>query len=270
MLKQVKKLLAPKSSSRIVEYIFIDRVRLKSYIEQLKGPRAFDKIPSWEVGLNLTGPQVKGQQTLNVRPFTDHEMIELLVKHLGKKKQLAVGHPSDHYDGHNGVDFGIEEMTARKAIFQVPERSPIRGLNEIAVWVSNPSPNDLNNSYYSEGTFLYLLESYWNSDEPYKSAFSGFSALSWIIGELAAVSTISKSMAKAMIIDKGNQSNGRYANLHPIEIFEKLGAFVQPTRRIRSLYRKRSISDDQVFKDSNGVLHRSKDLVAYPIFISSI
>lgn len=56
--------------------------------------------------------------------------------------------------------------------------------------------------------------------------------------------------------------------LHPVEILKQLGASIFPSRRIRSLYRKRYVTDEMFFKDDNGE-HRSNDVVGYPIFISA-
>lgn len=194
------------------------------------------------------------------------------------------------------AQFVFEEMIAQKVIFsrqslltraklawrklrnmKIPSLGAkaselVPSLREIAVWVSSPAGDDLLvDRNVASGTFLYLIESYWRADaqhelscEFHRGATSGLSALSIILDELAGLDIVSRS------------STNQFRNLfrrntsHPIEVFKALGAKVQPERRIRSLYRKRYVSDILYFKDSNGVRHHCCDVFAYPIFIEAV
>lgn len=287
------------------DYIYVDIHRLTSYIEQIKGSRFMEKTTAWDVSLTMTGPQVRGQQARNPRPFSHHEMIQILLKYLEKNKQLAYSRPTNHKD--QTPQFVIEEMNAVKAVFSTQKNSIVPDLKEVAVWVSKPSLEDLTGSSYVNGTFLYLIEAYWESDKLYQSTYSGYSALALLAHTLAKTKII---MPPPVPTTSGNSStyalrwlNGAlsnefdglfyrsnhlstdseatenffardafdryFSNLHPVQILKQLGASIFPPRKIRSLYRKRYITDEMIFKDDNGE-HRSNDVVGYPVFVSAV
>jgi hypothetical protein len=271
-------------SNNIVEYIFVDEKRLRSYLEQIQGPQSYDKIPSWDINLSLTGLAVSGKQVSSPRPYTHNEMIDTLFSHLKQNDLLDYVRPKKPFnDCETGKIFGLEDMMARKAIFPIIDNKNLPGLRQLAVWVSEPSHDELNGSGYGEGTFLYLIEAYWESDEPYHSTISGCSALGWILNNLEAHSIIPKTstsygeLRAKQLKERGLspylkpykfEGKAEFENKdHPIKILEKLGAFIQPGRKIRSLYRKRYITDEMYFKNWRR-RHRSNDLVAYPIFIA--
>lgn len=66
----------------LVEYIYIDRIRLDSYFQQISSPNTFDKVPSWKVSFSLIGPGVEGTQSPNARPYTDHEKVIAVLDNL--------------------------------------------------------------------------------------------------------------------------------------------------------------------------------------------
>jgi hypothetical protein len=171
----------PAAAQRLVEYLFVDRPRLHSYTEQIKGPVMRDKIPSWNVDVSAIGPKVSGSQKSEARAFTDQEMIDSLVNHLKRNDLLATARPQHHKDVKQ--PFVVERMVATKAIFRTSENRLPMPLKEIAVWVSDPPASAFNGSQYSEGTFLYLVEAYWDIDRPCSTTLSGFSALNAIITE---------------------------------------------------------------------------------------
>jgi hypothetical protein len=253
----------------LFEYVFVDRPRLKSYVEQIKGPNRIEKIPSWDVSISGTGPHVTGKQTATVREHTDHEMIELLLHHLRRNDLVSFQRPADHHDVQHA--FVLERTVARKAIFPLEDKPSSIPLKEIAVWVSDPAQEQLDSSGYAEGTFLYLLEAYWESDQPCMTTHSSFSALNAIVTELANHSVIANVPPPLLSGGKSRPVGlphevARLRSSHPAEAFEILGARLQLPRRIETLYRKRYLTDEKVFEDSSGI-HRCNDLFAYPIFI---
>lgn len=260
MFERLKHFFTTEPSTRLVEYIFVDRRRLLSYLIQLGASPTYDKLPSWNIGLSLAGPTVTGRQTLAIRALSDHEMITKLTQYLLRTGQLKEGRPVHHLDIQHGP-FWIERMTAYKVIFPVVPPQVVRGLQELAIWVSNPAAENLNGSLYSEGTFLYLIESYWKNDEQIQTTFSGFSAFAEMIDALATTCKVPK--VKRDLFDH------LHSHRHPLEVMEMLGASVQPARDIESLYRLRYLSDEQVFSDTAG-RHRSNDAYGYPIFITAV
>jgi len=260
----------------LAEYLFIDRPRLKSYVEQIKGPMRQEKIPTWDVSLSTTGPSLSRKQTSSMRAYTDHEMIEVLLKYLRRNKLLALTRPQHDHDV--AEVFVLEKTRAQKAIFPINQSRSPKALKEISVWVSDPEPEELIGERDwltglgdAEGTFLYLVEAYWDSDRPCMTTYSNYSALNAIISELAR-EAILPDVPEPFLQGGKMRHYGEpqhLANLRwlsPIDSFQALGADIQPPRRIETLYRKRYLTDEQVFRDDKG-LHRCNDLFAYPIYI---
>src|SRR5258708_1067761 len=65
----------------LAEYLYIDELRLGSYVEQISrdGLTAYDKTPEWTVELSTTGPKVGGAQKRPARQMTTHEKIARLM-----------------------------------------------------------------------------------------------------------------------------------------------------------------------------------------------
>ena len=260
----------PSQAARgLAEYLFVDRPRLTAYVEQIAGPVHREKVPTWDVSLSLAGLGVGAKQTSEARAYTEHEMISMLEAHLRRHSLLAFARPTHHHDIEHA--FVLERMIARKAIFHMEATRSQSPLKEISIWVSDPAPEQLTGSGYGEGTFLYLVEAYWETDRACMTTGSGFSAFNAIVSELKQ---------KAGLIDVprpfltgGDMGHvgvpstiGRLALLSPLDSLRSLGAEVQPARAIESLYRKRYLTDEQVFRCDRGV-HRCNDLFAYPIYV---
>ena len=114
----------------LIEYLFIDRPRLRSYVEQIKGPLHRELIPTWGVSFSAVGPTVTGRQTSSNRAHTDHEMVEILLKHLRRHGLLASNRPRHDHD----IDevFVLEHARAQKVILQVAPKDKSIPLKEIA------------------------------------------------------------------------------------------------------------------------------------------
>jgi hypothetical protein len=255
-------MLAASNSDRLpmiaplVEYTFIDRQRLHMYVDQIKSEKAS----------NL---------------YSDHEMINVLLRHLGTHNQLANRRPNscnDHWSD-DSQPFVRETMEASKAIIPVPDKAKAKGLKDIAVWVSDPpeleKPREpVRFVMDREGTFVYLIESYWHHDDVdhlgrsgYGWAMSGYSALMWIMDELV----------KSQVISEQLRQCDKYGD-HPIDRLKQIGATISPKRRIDALYRKRLISDNAAIDSRQRMVlssHRTErrefnDVVGYPVFIAVV
>jgi hypothetical protein len=62
----------------VEEYLYIDNDRLSAYVDQLRAPVAYDKVPVWSAELNLQGPTAKAEQSRVSRPYTSYEQIAFL------------------------------------------------------------------------------------------------------------------------------------------------------------------------------------------------
>ena len=251
----------------LLDYLFVDHTRLKDYLHQMGKYSEIKKVLSWEIGVSTTGPSIKLGQNPQVSEFNVHKAILTLIKYLRKNKLLSEIRPEYEYDDMVGQDFVLEDMYARKIIFPVPPNSRVANLSEIVVWWSPPIETHAEeevpkSAYHCKGTFLYLLESHWKPDEKYSGVFSSLTALSMMISELE----------EALILPTGSKEKLGWAKenkLHPLDHIRRFNAHIQEPRKIRSLYRKRYISNDQFYDTEKG-RRRSFDLFAYPIFIAAI
>lgn len=260
MLEAIRRWLSP--GPPLVEYLFIDEARLRSYAEQLKISHSVDKIPSWNVKFSINGPDVGAQQATKLRPATAHEMITKLMQSLKQNDQLEVGRAPGREAKYQ---FTLEETVAQKVLLPLKKAKRVKELKELAVWVSNPvakpQPRTEENKYVPEGTFLYLLEAYWESDDLFHGPASGFSALNMILSEVADEMGLNRDTVMS-------KYEARRSSKSPLATLQEIGGMPQDQRRIQTLYRKRYFSDDQ-YVLIDGARHRCFDLFAYPIYIAS-
>ena len=110
-------------------YLFIDEVRLDSYIQQISSGTTYDKIEVWSTGLKLTGPEVSGMQQRLPRKLTSHEKIELFLTSL--KANIEERSASNRFMGDEMLV--RERLSAKQFIFaRNPKSSLVAGLT---VWV---------------------------------------------------------------------------------------------------------------------------------------
>jgi hypothetical protein len=135
------------------------------------------------------------------------------------------------------------------------------------VWISNPleepGPRTEQDIYRPKGTFLYLLEGYWDPDQDYHQLPSIVSALNAIL----------RAVSKPMGLDDSDIQT-KYIRLSdslqsPLSTLEEIGGVPEFPRKIQTLYRKRFVSDNRYWM-TNGVSQRSYDLFAYPIYIAAV
>lgn len=250
------------------EYLYIDRTRIRSYAEQIGAAVVTNKRPQWKVGLSLTGPLVEGQQTATPRPATDHEMITAIIEYLKKEELLFRDRPkSDDEAESTRMGFVLETMQARKIIFRCDPKAAPSGLREIVVWVSNPEEKpsaiigraeDEGDLYEPQGMFVYLIEGYWENED-FQHAFSMFTALNVLLSHLKSIG------AQA---DDDSPFTSRDDHASPTAILERAGGVKGELRRIRSLYRIRSVSQNKIV-NVGGTTVRCYDLFGYPVFIAT-
>lgn len=248
------------------EYVFIDRLKLKSYAEQIGASMATEKRPQWKVALGLAGPSVEGQQTATARPANDHELIQSVTEHLERTGQLRTTRPTSSNDQDAGsATFILESMKARKVIFACEEGNSPRGLQEIVVWVSNPTERPSARSsedesrYEATGMFVYLLEGYWN-DGTVQRAYSMMTALTMLLGELSVAGA---KKGTGITFDTSRQD---FAS--PVDILVRNGGTKGEVRTVTALYRVRAVSENKIV-NVGGVTLRCHDLFGYPIYIAA-
>ena len=111
----------------------------------------------------------------------EHDQLEVLLRELDKAGLLTRTRPKTTNE-YEERPFVFERLNATKVFFPPGLLTKtLPSLRELAVWVSDPNPKDLRTRAYHEykydGTFLYLIGSFWDDQEPSGSFFSGCSAL---------------------------------------------------------------------------------------------
>jgi hypothetical protein len=136
-----------------------------------------------------------------------------------------------------------------------------KACSQIAVWISDPDPAAYSNKPYDwKGTFLYLMECHWDY-QGFQTVFSGVSALQALVNQITGKNFLD-------YINEEFEPYGRGRDLHPIDKLKDCGGIVSEPRRIKSLYRKRYLTDEQVYQ-YEGERRRVNDLLAYPLYILS-
>lgn len=191
---------------RVEQWIYVDRPRLATYVEQIAGPSKKDWVPSLEGSVAISGPRVGGGATRQRRQFSDLEAISVLLKDISASGRLGFERPVGRFS-HSGPrsreegqkewearqrgdplpadkpdhDFVIETMTATRLVFPMPENSWVRerlpGIAQMGVWVSDPTAaeaelNAAPDTHYDAppvagASYLYLIEAQWDSDGPF-------------------------------------------------------------------------------------------------------
>ena len=75
------------------DYLFIDDIRLDSYLSQISSTESIRRAPSLTFGMSDSGPSVSAGLAQEYREKTNHEKICELIKCLERRKQIAHNRP---------------------------------------------------------------------------------------------------------------------------------------------------------------------------------
>jgi hypothetical protein len=263
----------------LFEYLFIDRKRLNAYVQQIQPSGTYDKVPTWKVGLSLTGPQAEGTQTRFPRELTDQEKINALIEYL-EKEELIVRGRGAKYDNWFGKrpPFRIEKCKAARALIPgLPDKAPA-----LALWVSHQIPeipsvdskpkrwgrvHAVQVSEYYTGEYpsmLFLLEDY-NEDDRWKPYIrSSYTSLLMLLTDS---NQLRDGSALRDLADHAYKLFDRFA-LSPFLVLRDLNAEIAEEREVEILYRIRSLSMEEGTFDRSGMNEAARMIIfGYPIFI---
>lgn len=249
---------------------YVDQERLDQYAEQLLGPSKLEKLPSWRVGLSLTGVSVEGAQSAHPRAFTNSEKIDALQRHLEEDIRLHRGRLTDreHMEAIRRAStvpaFCLESCVAAPIRIPPHEASRMRGFR---IWFSRALPADAEHPGDAAGP-LYLLEDGPKGDfSERSSSYSLLSGLLDAIGRPTSMSPSSDSALAQLMSAEQTPASADALELalstDPVGAFAALGAQVDPPRPIEVLYRSRHVFAPR------GAIRGGPATVAYPIFIRS-
>ena len=245
--------------SSLSEYLYADEKRLNAYVEQIRSPITFDKIPQWSVELSITGPKAGGSQAKHIRPLTTHEKIDILVDYLRKKDELSEHRPE--LVGRDSV-FCLETCEAVRVVIPFSVLLPSDNSSDISLWISPANWLETQSCHHPPGS-LVLIEDYNQDDDRPWNKWSGYSALKLFAADLQSRSRI--------ISDKfGSQFDFPYKD--PLELIKELDLQIGARRSITVLYRIRATgmpcSDVRWLHPDISQLFKRVETYAYPIFIA--
>jgi len=218
---------------------------------------------SWKISASLTGPSVEASQTSERIPLKTHEKIDLIEAFLEADNQLQHSHPevvSSQSFSEDAPRFVLKTMAATKVMLPLSAPDAIKGLSNVAIWVSDPDPRVYSQDPYDwRGTFVYLTELHWDNGS--RSHFlSGVSALQVIVN-------LSSGKDFFDIIKDEFEPFGRGRDLHPVDKLKEVGGVVTDKRKVKSLYRIRYLTNEQCY-NYEGQERRVNDLLGYPLYIA--
>lgn len=126
-----------RKTSPLRDYLYVDRTRLTSYLEQISSTTTYDKVPSVGVGLSVTGPSVSAEQPRVRRDKSDHEKVSELIAYLERHGHLGHRRPVLVRTDHEDLalpDFVLEQCDAVRVL--IPAAAPERN-GGVVVWVSD-------------------------------------------------------------------------------------------------------------------------------------
>lgn len=246
------------------EYLYIDKTRVDSYVEQLGAPVAYDKVPVVKVGLSISGPKVEASQERPGRERSAHEKVMMLVNYLEKEKLLFHGRASDaqSFSQCRPGAFRIETGEFVRAVIPSGQRSTTPA---IGLWISVDDEQLIPNR-------LLLLEGH-RKDEGVDllmlSPLSALLELSHLVRETGqpydeaeVVGPIPGLRRLSPLLD-GKALAGEFAK-NPVGFLSRLGASIGVSRRVESLYRIRRTLNDRFSDGRKGFV-----TIGYPIFINA-
>ncbi|HZH78326.1 MAG TPA: hypothetical protein VEY88_20015, partial [Archangium sp.] len=141
------------------EYVFIDEKHLALFSQQISPPSQKKHIRKKNIGLSIAGPKIEFSEENDSSPPNTHEKIENLINELKERDLLSYRRPIRHPDPDEGRPFVLEETEACRLILPQSAIEHTPGIQDFAVWVSDPTPAELSTEEYEwTGSFLYLTE----------------------------------------------------------------------------------------------------------------
>jgi hypothetical protein len=219
----------------VQEFLYLDIGRLSAYVDQLRAPVTYDKVPNWTAELGTTGPVAKGQQTRTQRPFTAAEQLLHLERSLLNSKELAPGRWDGTQRKGETPAFRKETCLARRVLVG-DEASG----HQQALWVSRYNPI----AWTDVPKTLVLFEGNRVGDGQPKF-LSEVSDFFYYFQDAEPAIWTPETLGKALdnrstSLEEAFQKVSNRLALNPFGLLEELGARIFPERCISTVYRVRT------------------------------
>lgn len=239
----------------IEEYLFVDYIRLGTYLEQIGSSIDFI-TPALTAEMGLAGWAKIALDGSKLKSNLKHNLLDL-ENYLRDANQLD--YERSLWDDKEGKRFCIEECTARKILFP-NAKSLVPGIKGLTLWISLKPK--MRKEYIGP---LYLIE-YYPYDEtdpsPYSplnsmSGMSGYTAYRYLLDRLNTSSR--KLLNDCLSIEAKRDPEASFAN-DPFECWNSSELIIGDVRKIKSMYRRRTT----LFEKNANIL----STFGYPIYIS--
>jgi hypothetical protein len=240
----------------LIEYLYVDGVRLDRYFEQLSGPVTFEKVPTFVGSVGMTGPSASVSQAAHGREFTRYEKIAALEAHLNEGGYLGTGRPDEARLDDAEKIFRSEVCKATRVL--IPnDQAPL------ALWICDspdakePEDRAAKHSFGRVVGPLYLIEDFRPADLGSPVIRTSYSTLRMLVEQVA------DSELEAKLSNVPDEADpGKLFSRRPFELVEKLGGKVGDPRTIKALYRIRATLVDQYRYPEQQVV-----TIGYPIVV---
>jgi hypothetical protein len=242
------------------DYLYVDWRRADDYLAQLNATEPHKQRRNL-LRLKLPIAQYEAEETVAATRRDPHAVATTLLAALDRAALIAYMRPTSASDAFSKACFTLERTIATKYII------PSHGKPDMVLWMSDPPSDAMAGGEkwkVSPACFLYLIESCWDDDAPYRSHLSPLSALQVLVTKAAEEFGVAYPFD--LWADKYDEPFGRSFAAHPADKLGLLGIQASGTQIIDVLYRKRYLSDEQLALH-DGMEVRAYDLLAYPIFI---
>jgi hypothetical protein len=225
------------SVKNFVEYIFVDQLRLQSYIEQLGLPQSVQGHPSGRLN--------------------SHRSIIIFSEYLEKNNLAVPYRPRNPFEKETQQKrFRVETMMARRAY--IPLKATVSTYAGLYIWVSLDADDATTTEYYPPGA-LFLIEDY-RGKTGYPELMSGYSSLLLLVASLGKTPAYKEFVGTIGAFRAESDAQRRFAE-DPIGTLSTVGAQFGGERRIRAIYRVRA-SCIEMGRNEGSVV-----TIGYPIII---
>ncbi len=218
------------------------------------------------VNAGITAEVKLGRSTSPSSP-SDPKMLDRIVRGLRKSGQLRNSrpqHPGEFWrEPHDG--WYVEERFVATPV-RLPPGVSSSVATELTVWVGEPTipHREPENSWDTQGTFVFLVEELASFDWTLGHQISGVSSLRLVIEAIGKKLTGREMLALPRTADRFSE----LVEADPVDKLAGIGGLAGAPRPIESVYKIAYMNDEQCWRRGSRFL-RTNDVLAYPLFIVS-
>jgi hypothetical protein len=241
------------------DYLYVDRKRLDSYLEQISSTSTYDRVPSLGVGVSPAGPSVSAQEPRVRRDKSDHEKVCELIAYLERHGHLRHRRPVLIQADHEDLalpDFVLEQCDAVRILIPAAASDGDPG---VVVWVSE-WPIERDDRVLRPAGLLCIIQDSTFDDSRHRAGFehSSYTWLQALLHQLHQQPLETKLAAQypssltgdyrfdLMVAQDHLRSEIGMLRTNPLAWLTAKGCVLSLPRRITALYRIRNLGGDEI------------------------